>query len=1450
MDFVQWYGIALTALAAIVLAASHLRPLLPFWLLRKIAYPRLHPLLGGTSDTTRFGAIVVGVFLTGNVLCSSLGVKSSPDLVKRTGQLFTINAIPLFLGGKIGPLVNILRIQYEDFARAHRWLARVAAAQAIVHAAVAASAKKDFRSQSQIAGLAAVSAVCAILLFSMGVVRRRRYELFAKLHLALAVLAVVATWLHVASGSVFRPPEVYLLAACCTYGSTFAVWFMHILYRNYSYRALFASARIFKTRASSTQVVRLELKLPRPCAFRPGQFVYVRMLTLGHLAILQSHPFYVYSWDEDILSLLVERKTGFTAGLLAEDAPSPQPRTVPEAEGTVVRVMVEGPFGKSVDLSSYHTIALFATGIGIVTQLSHVRRWLKDHQGSFQVTTQSINLFWEVEAEAHKHWAEDAMNDLLSMDLNFMVRIHVFVKSDYTSSNRKTGDTVTPTKINTSQPARVHYNYYPIDAEAQVRDQLEKANGKTVIAVCSDSLTTASIRRETLLANSPYIEEQWPSLLVLIGSTCKARAIQELVSAKSVTPTRAHGEVHLHLDPSSAFSNRPIYVADSDIPERHRRGKILPVDACHETISHSFRQTEKQPLDASSAAGQVYAQLLHPFADVFCLFAADLGGLREISRQVARWLEKPQASLLPTETYPSLIIVTEGNTRADEKAFKDWFLQNLAADTPRSLSDRFSGLDVVTLSQVGTMSNGARHRPLRDRLMRVSDRIRKHRADSRTLFSARHFHAFFRLACQHLTGGNSEPFDFVTAARLHNPVPSDLKQHLSNFVRLVKSPRELIDFAAPMIASSLFLDSYPPDAPMFDPGSVFERLYKGVCHEASRSALSTEQDPSFVLPSTIVKLIQSHFQRRFSDALQSNTSTFAAESHKGVLQRACGFWLKLQSRETCLVCLGRRPHIGLPCGHTVCENCICVFGRASEEDPCVYHVDRCFLCELDAKHKSVRIHPPTAGAGVLSMDGGGVRGILELVFLQLLEDRIGLPMPLLRNFKVVFGTSTGGIIALGLAQGWSIQKCIKTFPQLANAAFQRRKFLGLLHLPKALEPLMSIFTDCLYPAGHIETALKEAYGCVQGLLEMSQAISLGTRVGIPVATVRGPSLCLFTSYNGTHKDDTEYHIIESHDGAEQPRVWEVARAASAAPLFFKPTTIRGYADQQDAGQLRNNPILMALSEAQKLFPGTEEPDFVVSLGTGGPRLNAQELYIPGSRGLLKDGWIPRFCRGSLAAMAGDRDWKALVSFGRPKSSGKYHRLDIEFDGPEPRLDAVSDMASLQSRALGDPLLSPVLDNIAECAIASLFYFKPHTRPRYMGGQYVGSGWIKCKLRHGEPALEVLLSRLCTAGARLLIGNRNVPDLHDKCIAKIGDCSNFDETRNFCTSLTFGVQGSFSIFLQEDSNTPRHISGSPFSVERLVRAEGLEAYFGRADHRKRDWAHDDCAIPEAKRRRSS
>lgn len=91
------------------------------------------------------------------------------------------------------------------------------------------------------------------------------------------------------------------------------------------------------------------------------------------------------------------------------------------------------------------------------------------------------------------------MNNLLSLDTKFVskavcaeeadhayaqqkMRVHVFVRGDYTSSDRQRGDLTTSKKVNSEQPVRVVYHYEPIDAEAQVRAQLETAVGRTIIA--------------------------------------------------------------------------------------------------------------------------------------------------------------------------------------------------------------------------------------------------------------------------------------------------------------------------------------------------------------------------------------------------------------------------------------------------------------------------------------------------------------------------------------------------------------------------------------------------------------------------------------------------------------------------------------------------------------------------------------------------------------------------------------------------------------------------------------------------------------------------------------------------------------------------------------------------------------------------------------------------------
>ncbi len=70
-----------------------------------------------------------------------------------------------------------------------------------------------------------------------------------------------------------------------------------------------------------------------------------------------------------------------------------------------------------------------------------------------------------------------------------------------------------------------------------------------------------------------------------------------------------------------------------------------------------------------------------------------------------------------------------------------------------------------------------------------------------------------------------------------------------------------------------------------------------------------------------------------------------------------------------------------------------------------YHVQRCPLC--GAGSLEVTLKPPTAGVRVLTIDGGGVRGVVPLEFLRILQDTIGPECPVQDLFDLAFGTSSG-----------------------------------------------------------------------------------------------------------------------------------------------------------------------------------------------------------------------------------------------------------------------------------------------------------------------------------------------------------------------------------------------------------------------------------------------------------
>ena len=103
------------------------------------------------------------------------------------------------------------------------------------------------------------------------------------------------------------------------------------------------------------------------------------------------------------------------------------------------------------------------------------------------------------------------------------------------------------------------------------------------------------------------------------------------------------------------------------------------------------------------------------------------------------------------------------------------------------------------------------------------------------------------------------------------------------------------------------------------------------------------------------------------------------------------------------------------------------------------------------------------------------------------------------------------------------------------------------------------------------------------------------------------------------------------------------------------------------------------------------------------------MSVSGPLSLRKYGAFPRLWRTFWEKMR-DRQVKQIF-----RTHPRYHRLDTEFDGVEPRLDNMKSMQELQSKVENDDSVSNVIDNIARYAKASLFYFELDSIPEGRNG---------------------------------------------------------------------------------------------------------------------------------------
>jgi hypothetical protein len=333
------------------------------------------------------------------------------------------------------------------------------------------------------------------------------------------------------------------------------------------------------------------------------------------------------------------------------------------------------------------------------------------------------------------------------------------------------------------------------------------------------------------------------------------------------------------------------------------------------------------------------------------------------------------------------------------------------------IEQHLGGLEILGLQSSKTTS--IRARALKRRLLAMSEASMQDRAQSLQQFSFAHFRCLSKQALHRLCNDAiAQPFDFANATR-PSGFSSDLLTHcVDDFLGYIPSQSWLWHFVAPLLGSALLLASYPPRAHStllcantwlqvtnddldFAPDYLFEELYSKSCRTAIRS-----YSPHIEIQEKFVAAVFDEFRIAFAK-YNANKSP-SSHLHQRTLVQHCTRLAEIKSHRSCFSCFMRMPEKVLACGHALCDVCIRIFGTRARSERNTYELPECILCGVNHRSSVFRFVPPTAGIRVLSVDGGGVKGIIPLTFLQHLDALLApLGCSVKDYFDFVCGTSAG-----------------------------------------------------------------------------------------------------------------------------------------------------------------------------------------------------------------------------------------------------------------------------------------------------------------------------------------------------------------------------------------------------------------------------------------------------------
>lgn len=321
------------------------------------------------------------------------------------------------------------------------------------------------------------------------------------------------------------------------------------------------------------------------------------------------------------------------------------------------------------------------------------------------------------------------------------------------------------------------------------------------------------------------------------------------------------------------------------------------------------------------------------------------------------------------------------------------------------------------------------------------------------------------------------------------------------------------------------------------------------------------------------------------------------EQYTNILGSATDF----VSYSACLCCLRELPECALPCGHVLCLPCIQIYGTRTSRT--TIEISRCPLHVRDVIANPpwvINVKPPHAGVRILCLDGGGIRGIVQLMVLREIELLLGPDLPIQLFFDLMVGTNTGGLIAIGLGvKKWSVQATIDKFKDLCREAFTPREMKSV----PIFGTISTLFHGSVYKTQPMEKAMKRYFSdqpFFGGSIHRARP-NVNTRVGVTATSSIGHNSVLFANYNRPDPTGKKlpYEFVRSDMPSKEIRMWEAARVTTATQPFFKPFIKQETSNEYVDGSARSTcPVKVCLHEAKAIWNNDSHADLVFSIGTG------------------------------------------------------------------------------------------------------------------------------------------------------------------------------------------------------------------------------------------------------------